>query len=156
MCAILDANLVGEVFKTDPDPAAGHFRNWMFTRRCRLVVGGGLRRELEQAEAFVEWANDAVLDGRLRSEDDAAVDDLTKRLIDVSACQSDDEHVIALASVSGARLLFTRDAHLRADFQNVELLFPRGRLLPLGSSRNARQSRQRLFDEPDLCPDRQT
>ena len=154
MCAILDANLVGEVFKTAPDPAAGQFLSWMYSRRCRIVIGGRLRYELEQSDAFVEWANDAILDGRLRSEDDAAVDDLTKKLADGDVCQSDDEHVVALATVSGARLLFTRDADLRADFRNDSLVRPRGRLLPLGDSRNARQARQRLFDEPDLCPAR--
>lgn len=156
MCAILDANLVGEVFKADPSPAAAHFYEWMLTRRCRLVVGGTLRRELEQAEAFVEWALDAALDGRLQSANDAAVDTLAQELVDADACQSDDAHVIALARISGARLLFSNDTDLMGDFRNQHLLRPRGRLLPLGGTRNARQSRQRLFNEPDLCPEIRT
>ena len=152
MCAILDANLVGEVFKPDPDPAARHFFDWMQQRRCRLVVGGKLRRELHQVEAFLDWAVDAALDGRLQSVDDGVVDTMTQSLLDNEGCQSDDEHVIALARASGSRLLFSSDSDLQVDFRNDSLLRPRGRLLPQGKTRNAQRARQRLFDEPDFCP----
>ena len=152
MCAILDANLIGEVFKADPEPAAGQFFNWMYSHQCRLVVGGELRRELEQVENFVEWADDAALDGRLRVEDDQAVDELARKLNDADDCVSNDEHVIALARVSGARLLFSRDEDLREDFRNASLLQPRGKLLPLGDTRNAMRQRQMLLNAPDLCP----
>ena len=40
---------------------------------------------------------------------------------------SDDPHVLALARVSGARLLYTNDANLMADFKNKRLIDdPRG------------------------------
>ena len=78
---------------------------------------------------------------------------LAQELVDTDACQSDDQHVIALARISGARLLFSNDADLMRGFRNQHLLRPRGRLLPPGGTRNARQSRQRLFNEPDLCPE---
>ena len=152
MCAILDANLVGEVFRADPEPAAGQFFNWMYSHQCRLVIGGELRRELEQVESFVEWADDAALDGRLQVEDDQVVDELARKLSEADDCLSNDEHVIALARVSGARLLFSRDEDLRVDFRNASLLQPRGKTLPLGGNDNARKQRRSLLDAPDLCP----
>ncbi len=152
MCAILDANLLGELFKRDADPAASQFLNWMLTGRCRLAVGGKLRQELERSEAFREWAVDAALDGRLQSINDDAVELLTKQLIQSNACQSDDEHIVALASISGARLLYSNDNDLQDDFRNNSLLQPRGRLLPLGGTRKARRSRESLLNQPDLCP----
>ena len=151
MCAILDANLLGEVFSARPQPAAGQFFDWMQMLRCRVVVGGKVRIELERNESFRRWAGDALRDGWLRNVDDELVDEQARRLLDAGLCRSDDEHIIALAQMSGARLLFSQDEDLRADFIDNAFMSPRGRLLPLGTTRNARRSRQRILNEPDLC-----
>jgi len=46
-----------------------------------------------------------------------------------SLCESDDPHVIALAQISGARILCSRDKNLHKDFTNSELVNdPRGRI----------------------------
>ena len=154
MCAILDNDCVGDVFSGSVDTAAAQFFDWMNTRRCRLVVGGQLRRELMKTQAFQVWARTAFQDGRLRRENDDAVDQLAAELVESGACVSDDPHTIALAQISGARLLYSKDEDLRRDFRNVDLLRPRGRLLPLGDSKNARQIRKRMLNGPDLCPTR--
>ena len=49
---------------------------------------------------------------------DEAVDSEAETLQSQGVCRSDDEHVLALASVSGARLLFTNDNALQDDFRD--------------------------------------
>lgn len=88
MCAILDTNLAGEVFKPSPSPVPGQFFNWMNSVQCRLVVGGQLRHELEQVNAYLMWSQQALLTGRLQQVDDALVDDRAAKLeVD---CRSND------------------------------------------------------------------
>ena len=50
-------------------------------------------------------------------------------LQDAGACQSNDLHVLALAQVSGARLLYSNDLSLHQDFGNRDLISrPRGKI----------------------------
>ena len=150
MCAILDANLIGDVFKADADPAARQFFDWMNSTKGRMVVGGELRRELEKVGAYLVWSQQAILTGRLQQVSDELVDFRAAEI--AGDCRSDDPHVIALAQISGARLLYSNDNDLRADFRNRSLVHPRGRLLPDGQSEGARKQRQSLLNQPDLCP----
>ena len=46
MCAIVDNNVVNEVFGGDPPEAGKQFRRWLGSRNGRLVVGGRLLEEL--------------------------------------------------------------------------------------------------------------
>ena len=154
MCVILDTNRVGDVFSKTADPVARQVFDWMNSRRCRLVVGGELRRELEKHSGYPQWSRTAALDGRLRLENDRAVDELTTQLVTGERCVSDDPHVIALAQLSGARVLYSTDGDLRDDFRNTALLRPRGSLLPLHESENARKNRHRILTALDLCPTR--
>ena len=71
-------------------------------------------------------------------------------------CKSNDPHVIALAQLSGSRVLYSEDSELRDDFRDPTLLEPRGMLLPLGDSENARKNRHRMLTAPDLCRARKT
>ena len=153
MCVILDTNLADEVFRASPGSVPSEFFRWMSSRQCRLVVGGQLRRELEHVNAYLRWSRIALRAGRLRQEDDEVIDERTRELKLGNACRSDDAHVIALAQISGARVLYSDDRALRDDFTDTALLRPRGRLLPLGGTRNASRARQRLLAEPDLCPE---
>ena len=55
MCAILDANVAGEVFGTDRPAAGRAFFHWINEGRGRLVVGGRLLQELDRNRAFKDW-----------------------------------------------------------------------------------------------------
>ena len=67
--------------------------------------------------------------------------------------KSDDEHVIALARVSKARVLYAHDSGLRDDFRNRALVSnPRGRLYPLNESPAATRRRRSMLIRTDLCP----
>jgi hypothetical protein len=70
-----------------------------------------------------------VLDraGRAKVFPDKEVDALEQSLQTANVCKSDDEHVIALATISNCRLLCTNDQLLEQDFTNRHLLAkPRG------------------------------
>ena len=88
-----------------------------------MVVGGKLRDELSGNQNFVRWLRQAVQAGRARILDDNEVNDATRAVLADRVCQSDDPHVIALARVSGTRLLYTNDNALERDFKK---LIPKG------------------------------
>ena len=123
MCVILDANVVGEVFGPSRRSEAGEgFFEWINTGKGRLVAGGKLFQELCDSQKFQNWWKEALLAGRVRRVDDGKVDDRTKELKGQDLCQSNDEHVVALAQVSGARLLYSNDRALQRDFNDKSLI----------------------------------
>jgi len=150
MCAILDNDLRDAVFGNNPAPADREFLRWIEMGRGRLVVGGQLTRELSGNEKVRKWLGEAEMLGIVKLIDNERVDTRAANLRNGNMCQSDDEHVIALALESGARLLHSNDRALRADFRNPNLISqPRGALYP----RNRAQGDylQWLINHGDLC-----
>ena len=47
------------------------------------------------------------------------------KLVAADACKSDDQHVVALASVSGCRVVYSHDGALHGDLTNTSLLTPK-------------------------------
>lgn len=155
MCAILDASAVGEVLGGERTAPGRQFFEWLETSRARLVVGGKLYDELASHAAFRKWAATAIVDGRVRREHPDRVERSADALAGNSSLRSNDPHVIALAEVGGARLLYSYDTNLRHDFRDPALLSkPRGKLYPTGKSPNDQRRRRRLLDATDLCPNR--
>ena len=124
MCIIIDANVANE-FSPLTDAARGIFE-WV-TEGGRIVSGGRLKAELLKTK-FRLLYQPLLLAGRLIEYEKTAVDQSEKELVDSGICNSDDPHVIALARISDARILFSRDMQLHADFCNRSLLRPRGRV----------------------------
>ena len=107
MCGIIDANVAHEVFGDDRPPAGERFFDWLASPRGQLVVGGDLLQELGRNRGFVRWLGTAIRSGRVRSMPNEAVNARTEELRQRDMCRSNDEHVLALALVSDARLLYT-------------------------------------------------
>ena len=61
-------------------------------------------------------------------EDNEQVLEQERVVVETGHCQSNDHHVIALARVSGARVLFTEDKALMRDFGDLRLLRPKGKV----------------------------
>ena len=127
MCAIVDANLASRFFSRPPDPELLPLWKWIDDGKSILVVGGRLRDELEAigraAEQIRIWAQ-AGLVGLVPNEE---VEAETASVAGTDLCVSDDEHIIALARASGARLLCSEDQLLHTDFRNRDLISsPRG------------------------------
>ena len=105
MCAIVDANVAHQVFGENRPPAGERFFEWLSGPRGQLVVGGRLLEELSGNVRLLQWLKSASLYGRARSVIDEDVNDRAEELRRNDICTSNDEHVIALALISGARLL---------------------------------------------------
>ncbi len=152
MCAILDANVTNEVFGQVKTPAGQKFREWLDSGRSFLVMGGKLADELTHDGRFRAWSETAIQYGRLRLFDRAKVNERADELHDSNACTSDDEHVIALAQLSGARLLFSNEPNLHKDFKSRNLIDdPRGKVFSTKDSKEFTLSQKRLLADRTLC-----
>lgn len=152
MCAIVDANVAYQVFGDDRPPAGERFFDWLSSRRGQLVIGGKLRAELGRDERFVLWLKSAIRFGRARSVPDEEVDDRASELRSEGVCTSDDEHVLALALVSGARLLYTNDTALIGDFKNRSIVAaPRGKVYTTAGNDTVTNAHLRLLADRNLC-----
>lgn len=145
MCAIIDANVAHEAFGQNPPPAGTGFRRWV-EGKGRLVWGGKLRMELSRNRNFRQWAQSAVLSGKLRSERDDDVNQRTEEMERQRAHESDDPHILALAHISGARLLYSNDQPLHRDFKNSTLLDPPGTIYTTLRSKAFGADRRRRLD----------
>lgn len=152
MCAIVDVNVVHEVFGVNRPEAGIRFRDWISSGSGRLVIGGQLKEELTRNQKFKEWTVQGRLSGQLHEIDENTVKEATTILEDSGACISDDPHIIALAQVSGARLLFTNDRDLQEDFGNRQLVNnPRGKIYTTRMGPRVTQSHRNLLRRKDLC-----
>ena len=152
MCAIVDTNVAHEVFDANPErPEAGRrFFDWLSSQRGQLVVGGDLLRELSGNNAFLNWFRTAINSARVRQVDSDA---LAPHLVELAGktCKSNDRHVLALAAVSGARLLYTNDRALIDDFRDRKILPNPGKVYTTGSSKSVTSTHKRLLARRDLC-----
>ncbi len=154
MCAIVDANVASEVFGTNPSEAGMKFFLWIDSNpNGRLAVGGKLLEELNRVLGFQQWAREAVLSGKVRSINKGQVDKREEDLKKESVCSSNDHHIIALAQVSGARLLYSNDKKLQQDFKDKKLIDePRGKVYSTNQGRETFSPEHRkLLARTDLC-----
>lgn len=133
MCLIVDANVVSDVLCASPDPDFAPVHGVLFAPRPKtrltLVYGGRLSREYTKHRACLKFLAQLDRSGRARTVADDLVDSEEKKLTDAGACVSDDPHIVALAQISGARLLCSHDTDLHADFTSPKLVSsPRGKV----------------------------
>ncbi len=131
MCLIIDVNIASLVLLQHDDPDFCDVHKFIFT-------GNGANVVLYYCEHMIcENHNTAIrkiileLDraGRAKQYDANAVSEEIVNLQKSRLCCSNDQHIIALARVSGARLLCSRDNNLSSDFTNPQILNnPRGKV----------------------------
>jgi hypothetical protein len=124
MCIIIDAN-VGNEFGPLTDEARCVYE-WLVAGG-HVAVGGRLKMELLKTK-FRYLYQQLLIAGRLIEYATPEVNQVERELTRSQVMRSDDPHVIALARVSHARTLFSRDVELHSDFCNRVLLAPRGRV----------------------------
>lgn len=128
MCLIIDNNVRGKVLIHD-DPDYIPVKEALIDHKNVMVYGGKLRREYFQSKKIRKILVTFDQAGIAKAIKDSLVDDETQRVIRLNFCRSDDEHIVALARVSGARLLCSEDEDLHADFTNrVFINSPRGKI----------------------------
>lgn len=151
MCVILDTNSVSEVLGHKKSKPGADLFNWIMKGGIQLVVGKPLLLELDRSLQFRNWYRIALRLGNARQlppKDDDKVEKECKRLVQQGICKSNDQHIIALAHISGARLLYTTDNALISDFKE---LIKEGKVYPTGESDNAKRARRRIHQEKNLC-----
>lgn len=129
MGVIIDANRAALAVASPPDPTLKWVLDWISSKGC-LVVGGKLREELGKIEKFRRLMTRLKQSGRLEEMDD---DEVNAKAANLSAqtglLKSDDPHVLALAIVSGVRVICTDDTALMDDIKNKEVINgPRGKV----------------------------
>lgn len=152
MCAILDANVAHKVFGKDRPEAGEKFFEWLHSGSGSLVVGGKLLRELAGSGNVRDWLSEATKAGWIRRVCDQKIDEKMKRLMNEGSCKSNDQHVIALAQIGGARLLYSDDGTLHKDFKNPDLIDdPRGVVYSTAKTGSFTRAQQKMLDRKDLC-----
>ena len=152
MCLIIDNDVSSDVFGTNPSVAGTILRDSINNARRKLVLGGKLRTELTEYSLFQQWFSAAYAAGYIQDINDELVDQKTRELNRNRSCRSNDPHVIALAQVSGCRVLCTRDDLLQRDFKSKELInTPRGRVYSLGGSIGTKQRRDTIIKWTNQC-----
>ena len=122
MCAIIDNDVSHQVFGTNPTGPGLFFRNWLGRSNGGIIVAGGrLFRELIQNPNFRSFFEARQQAGRAIRIPDSVVDAAEAELQSLET-RSNDKHVLALARVSGARLLFTNDNRLKMDFADPDIM----------------------------------
>jgi len=109
-------------------------------------------------ERMRRWLRELRLSGRLTQRPDICkdVDEMTNQLKSPlrgsGTCRSNDHHIVALAVVSGARLLYTNDRNLTDDFKDKRLIDnPRGKVYSTTGSTRYDQGKKRLLNNRELC-----
>lgn len=149
MCVILDTNSVSEVFGQGKSVAGGTLHNWIMKGGIKLVVGKTILEELNN-NFFKDWYSTALNKGRvihISKQEEYESNEIIKDLLKQSKCKSNDQHIIALAQVSGARLLYTQDNDLMSDFKKLL----RGTIYPRGDTSQLRKDRQAIQKNKKWC-----
>lgn len=151
MCAIIDANVHHEVFGDNRPEAGRRFFEWIDSKPRRLVVGGQLLAELNRTPAR-KWIHEAIMGSKVHLADEDQVENKSEQVKESGQLRSDDPHVIALAQVSGARLLYSNDKKLHHDFKNQHLIkAPRGKIYSTNDGGKITREHQRLLSNRKLC-----
>lgn len=144
MCAIVDANRWHEVFSPKRTAAGAAFRRWLLSKRGFAVLGGKLRREIADGTERKKQVQEFVQNGMVIPMPDADVDDETEQIKKGGGLRSDDPHILALAKVSGARLLYTNDRNLQDDFKNADFVADGKVYSTLETTKHTRRQRDLL------------
>ena len=118
--------------------------NWILERGGCIVYGGRYINEIKGMREFMDMLGEWQKGGRAFREIDEKVNKEEKYLREKCQLRSDDHHIVALASVSGTRNLYTDDDDLMNDFKNqLYINKPRGKIYT---------SHRHTLDHCKCCP----
>ncbi len=123
MLLIIDANCATMTLCRNPKPDFVPVMQAILKSKATMVLGGSKQRK-EYTELISVWKFIVELDkaGRAKKISDTDVDKLEASLQKCGALKSDDPHILAIARVSGARLLCSKDKNLHVDFTSTQFL----------------------------------
>jgi hypothetical protein len=122
---IIDANRAND-FTSPPTKRAPSIIECVTKRGIKIAIGGLLKRELSRTclwRLIVEWSRS----GFVVYVDDHLVEELNCSMR--GRILSDDGHVISLAKLTRAKIIYSDDVLLIKDFRNRSVMGYRGRVL---------------------------
>lgn len=129
---ILDTNILCALFEPVPQADIQHLSKAVIygTRyQVQLVLGGRLEDEYYGHHRLKKVFLELIRAGRLVKFPRPVVDTEENHIARNFIIRSNDPHVLALARISGARILCSRDQPLHADFTDKRLVDnPRGKV----------------------------
>jgi len=136
MCVIIDASVAGLVFAIPSRPEYAPVWQWIEEKDGVIVYGGQLAQELGKVREGARRLRSLSQAGKAHrvspanlEREEATVRGLGARLGLRRLRKFNDRHVIALARLSGARVLCTDDGDLQDRFRNTGLVpRPKGRI----------------------------
>jgi hypothetical protein len=127
MCVIIDANIIGLVFSSPPQPDYIPLVKWLFSGDGVLVTGGLNEEEITRCKAVRTTITNLKQAGKAFYVNIAEINNECELL--KSKCRSNDPHVLALAKISKARTLCSNDEELHQDFKDLSIIpNPRGKI----------------------------
>lgn len=126
-CLVIDANRAGVFFGQPGSEAAAPIWAWL-RKDGVLVCGGRLADELAKLAVARKLLLELNRAGRAVLEASEKVAKVEAEIRRAGGIESNDPHVLALARVSGARVVYTEDGALIRDFTNPAILRPKGRV----------------------------
>ena len=108
-CLIVDTNMMHWLTDTGNE-VSQIVIDLLKRKKGRLYIGGKLKSELPSG--LQPWLAEGVRAGWIVNVPDEEVSQEESRLVDRYVLESNDHHIVALARVSGARVLVSRDQDL--------------------------------------------
>ena len=139
MCVIVDINVAARVLLRDDDSDFEPVSSYLDDKNQNglMVYGGKLATEYLASAKLARRVAELDRAGRARAVPHEQVEVETQYLQDNGLCVSNDEHIIALARVSGVRLVCTLDQDLHTDVTDKKLLSsPRGKVYQYASHKS--------------------
>jgi hypothetical protein len=129
MCVILDTNRFSTALKNPTDPQYLPLLNWILGGQGLLIFGGTkYDEEIDNVAVARTFFAQRLRAGQAFRVPKAEVD-AEEAAVRLLPHESDDEHIVALARLSGARTVCTEDSDLMSDFKDPSLVSkPRGRV----------------------------
>ena len=117
MCLILDTDNYG-LFLAPDNEAMKPVRDWIDNKNGKIAYSpvGKMKNELERYPKMRNRFTQYRRAGKLKDFSREAVEQRKKEL---SGLRSNDPDIIALAQVSGVRVLVSSDTNLHADFKSI-------------------------------------
>lgn len=121
MPLIIDANKISHCVGNNNE-ALPILRALVKNKACMVYGGTKLLTEYSRHSQFLRLVQELKSKGSAILIPLIDIDREEQKFVDSGLMASDDPHILALASVSGARLLYTEDAELIRDFKNRLIL----------------------------------
>lgn len=141
MCIILDTNIHNKIVNKSGE-ADRLVRNWIENQHGSVVFSEFEKISVEMKSLLDNYS----AAGKAHKTPVSAVLQEATKLKKQCELLSDDENTLALARITGARLLYTEDTDLQEDFTNPKIIGKgkrRGKVFSLGA--------KKLLRRKDLC-----